>query len=84
MSTDETPHVMSHCISSLGVSDVSRVTCSCFVPIRGRFHGSLEQFSPPPPDVVPRLTWRTDDTKGVIEKRLKQVNRLSGCDDVMM
>ncbi|CBN74091.1 Adenylate kinase family protein [Ectocarpus siliculosus] len=30
------------------------------------------KFSPPPPDVVPRLTWRTDDTKDVIEKRLKQ------------
>ncbi|CAM9555292.1 unnamed protein product, partial [Hapterophycus canaliculatus] len=28
------------------------------------------KFSPPPPEVVPRLTWRTDDTEDVIESRL--------------
>lgn len=33
-----------------------------------------KKFSPPPAEIAHRLTWRTDDTKDVIEKRLKQVN----------
>ena len=33
------------------------------------------QFSPPPVEIQHRLTWRTDDTIDVIEKRLKQVNK---------
>lgn len=38
--------------------------------------GDTCQFSPPPAEIQDRLTWRTDDTIDVIEKRLKQVSRL--------
>ncbi|CAM9461830.1 unnamed protein product, partial [Choristocarpus tenellus] len=31
------------------------------------------KFAPPPPEVRSRLVWRTDDTREVIEKRLKHV-----------
>ena len=41
------------------------------------------QFSPPPVEIQHRLTWRTDDTIDVIEKRLKQVNETPSGGDSM-
>lgn len=29
------------------------------------------RFNPPPPEVVPRLTWRTDDTPETLQRRLQ-------------
>lgn len=32
------------------------------------------KFNPPPPEVVPRLAWRTDDTPETLNRRLQVYN----------